>query len=229
MRGRVGRDDRCLAHVIERANVGMVQGRDAPGFTVEPLEELWIRSKPRGQDLDGHDAIQAAVAGFVDLAHAPGTEGRVDPIGTEERTGGKRMLEDVRHGVVVHQQLTRPHAARRIGTTGLQEERSSVSHVFARRQSRVAVSGEIFKTVEDGFTELDSEFVIDYAYGERVRIFRATLMWMSEHPHHHREGPVTRRQHVLLFLAVVLLGLVLQSDYSWRMAWDQGTVVYTRA
>ena len=71
----------------------MVQGRDAPGFTVEPLEELWIRSKPRGQDLDGHDAIQAAVAGFVDLAHAPGTEGRVDPIGTEERTGGKRMLE----------------------------------------------------------------------------------------------------------------------------------------
>ena len=37
---------------------------------------------------------------------------------------------------------------------------------------------------------------------------------------------MTRRQHVLLFLAVVLLGLVLQSDYSWRMAWDQGTVVY---
>ena len=36
---------------------------------------------------------------------------------------------------------------------------------------------------------------------------------------------MTRRQHVLLLLAV-LLGPVLQSDYSGRMAWEQGTPFY---
>ena len=34
---------------------------------------------------------------------------------------------------------------------------------------------------EDTFTETDTEFVMDYASGERLRIFRGSLLWMSFH------------------------------------------------
>ena len=39
-------------------------------------------------------------------------------------------------------------------------------------------------------SELDSEFVIDRANGERVRAFRATLIWMSK-----RTRTITERVH----------------------------------
>src|SRR5580765_738377 len=95
MRGCRRPGDGRLAYVIQRADVGIVQRGDAPGFTVEPFQELWIRRKLRAEYFDRNDAIKTAVTGFVDLAHAPSTEDRLDLIGTEERAGRKRVLGQV--------------------------------------------------------------------------------------------------------------------------------------
>ncbi len=74
-----------LADVVERADVRMVELRDRAGFAVEPLAELRISGEGFGQDLDGDDAIEARVAGLVDLAHAAGAEGGEDLVRAEAR------------------------------------------------------------------------------------------------------------------------------------------------
>jgi len=52
----------------------MTKGADGVwSVTSEPLEELWVGGEPRGQDFDCDPAVQAAIVGFVNFAHAPGT------------------------------------------------------------------------------------------------------------------------------------------------------------
>ena len=50
-----------------------------------------------GQDLDGDGAVEAGVAGFVDLAHAARAEGDVDLVGAERGAWRER------HGSVTGQ------------------------------------------------------------------------------------------------------------------------------
>jgi hypothetical protein len=51
--------------VVQRADVRMIQRRNRLGFPLEAVGELLVGC------LDGHDAVEACVACFVDLAHAP--------------------------------------------------------------------------------------------------------------------------------------------------------------
>jgi hypothetical protein len=55
----------------------MVQGRDGACLPGEALRECALRS------LDGDEAVEAGVAGLVDFAHAAGSYGREDFVGSE--------------------------------------------------------------------------------------------------------------------------------------------------
>ena len=65
------------------------QGGEGPGFALEPLPQLGISADVFGQDLDGDRAVEARVAGCVDFAHAPCTDGGLDFIGAEAGAGGE--------------------------------------------------------------------------------------------------------------------------------------------
>ena len=52
----------------------MIQAGDGSGLTLETLFEIGIIGKMRRQDFDGYCAVEAGVFGFVDFAHATGTD-----------------------------------------------------------------------------------------------------------------------------------------------------------
>jgi hypothetical protein len=55
-------------HVIDSANVGMVQRRSQPCFTLKASEVGLSRGQFGGQHLDHHGAAQLGVGGFIDCA-----------------------------------------------------------------------------------------------------------------------------------------------------------------
>lgn len=62
------------AHVDGLDDVVVVQaGRGTP-FLVESLDEFGVLTQLAGQHLDGHDAVQAQLAGLEDGGHGPGPE-----------------------------------------------------------------------------------------------------------------------------------------------------------
>ena len=66
---------RLLADVVQRADVGMVQGRHGACLAVEPLAKLRVGRQAVRQDLDGDRAVQPRVPRAVDLSHAARAEG----------------------------------------------------------------------------------------------------------------------------------------------------------
>ena len=60
-----------MPHVVERANVRVRQGGDRFGLAFKARFQFGIG---RGQNLDGDRAIEACVAGLIDLAEPTGTE-----------------------------------------------------------------------------------------------------------------------------------------------------------
>jgi hypothetical protein len=62
-----------MADVVQRADVGMVQGRDGSCFAFEPLLVRGIRRELR-EDLDGDGALEPCISRTVDLSHSPHTE-----------------------------------------------------------------------------------------------------------------------------------------------------------
>ena len=58
-----------MAHVVQRADVWMIQRGDGMGLAVKAFAELWVTRELRRQDLDRDRAVEARIAGFVDLAH----------------------------------------------------------------------------------------------------------------------------------------------------------------
>ena len=69
-------DPVLAADVMKRANVRVVQAGDGLGLALEPLLQVGVRGDMLGQHLDGDGAVQAGVAGFVDLAHPTRANGR---------------------------------------------------------------------------------------------------------------------------------------------------------
>jgi len=63
-----------LADLVDRDDVGMVQGGGRPGFLGEAAETIRAGGERLGQELDGDVAVQVVVAGAIDLAHAPGAQ-----------------------------------------------------------------------------------------------------------------------------------------------------------
>src|SRR5579872_4878285 len=80
----------CLADVVDRKNVGMIQRGCCAGFLRKALETFGVGGVRRGENLDGDIAVQARVAGAVDFAHAAGTERRLDFVGAEFGASGER-------------------------------------------------------------------------------------------------------------------------------------------
>ena len=76
-----------MAPDIMRANVQVVQAGDGLRLALEPLLEIRVGGDMLGQHIDGDRAVQARVAGFVDLTHAPSADGRDDLVRTELRAG----------------------------------------------------------------------------------------------------------------------------------------------
>ena len=65
------------AHIVERADVRMVQGRDGAGFAGESCAEAFLAH------LDRHGAVQPGVAGAEDAAHAARAEECLDLVRTQ--------------------------------------------------------------------------------------------------------------------------------------------------
>ena len=71
------------ADVVKCADVGVIQAGDRLGFALKPGATVSIRADVRWEHLDRDAAVEARVAGFVDLAHATGADGRDDLVGTK--------------------------------------------------------------------------------------------------------------------------------------------------
>ena len=76
-------DPVLAADVVDGADVGVAQRRQAPRFALEPLTDDWIGGQRRGQDLDRDGAIEPRVAGRVDFAHTAGAERAGDLVRAE--------------------------------------------------------------------------------------------------------------------------------------------------
>ena len=76
-----------LADVVQRADVGVIQGRDGLGLTLEALGE---RTFDR---LDGDVPLQADVAGTKDVAHATSARGFEDFVRTNTNAGSEGHVE----------------------------------------------------------------------------------------------------------------------------------------
>ena len=69
--------------VVQRANMGMVEGGDGARLALEAFASLGILCDSTWQDLDRHSAIQPAIAGAIDLTHPTSPEQRFELIGAE--------------------------------------------------------------------------------------------------------------------------------------------------
>ena len=75
------------ADVVERADVRVRERGDGAGLPLEARAAVRIGAQFGGEDLDGDRAVEAGVAGLVDLAHAAGADSRLDLVGSEASPG----------------------------------------------------------------------------------------------------------------------------------------------
>jgi hypothetical protein len=72
-----------LPYVVERADVGMVEGGDALRLALEARAELGVAGELLREDLQRHVAVESGIAGFEDLAHSPRPQLARDLVGAE--------------------------------------------------------------------------------------------------------------------------------------------------
>ena len=70
-----------MADVVEGADVRMIQAGDGLCFALESLAQFGTVRKMSGKNLDGNDAIEAGIAGFINLAHSARTDSGEDFVG----------------------------------------------------------------------------------------------------------------------------------------------------
>jgi hypothetical protein len=76
------------SEVVDGDDVGVVEGGDGAGFALEAAAEVGrcprrTRSRVLTKDFDGDVAVEAGVAGAVDLAHTADSERGLDLVGAE--------------------------------------------------------------------------------------------------------------------------------------------------
>src|SRR5262249_11736054 len=81
-----------LTHVIDRQNVGMIQGRYGSRFLFKPVQAIRIASKGFGKNLDCDFTAKPRITSAVDFAHSPRAERRLDLVGTEPDARGEGHL-----------------------------------------------------------------------------------------------------------------------------------------
>ena len=75
------------ADVVKRTNVRVIQLGDRFGLALEPFLALRALGEMRGKDLDGNEAVETRVAGFVDFPHTADANRRQDFVRTQPRAG----------------------------------------------------------------------------------------------------------------------------------------------
>ncbi len=83
-----------LSDFVDRADVGMVQGRGRPGFANKPGARVRVGRRLGGQQFERDVTAQLRIVGQVDFTHAAGPESRADLIATEPHA-----FADELHGV----------------------------------------------------------------------------------------------------------------------------------
>ena len=101
-RSRAGR----LLEAVYLRDVRVVERCQHLRFTLEPRQAVAIVGEMIRQDLDRDVALQPAVAGPVDLAHAAGAKRRDDFIWTDVCAGGERHVGE-RDGLYVRLSIGR--------------------------------------------------------------------------------------------------------------------------
>ncbi len=86
---QLGALDRRAADVVDRADVRVVEGRDALRLALEARAELRVGREQRRQQLERHVAIEPRVAGAVDLAHPARAERSHDLVGAQPARRGQ--------------------------------------------------------------------------------------------------------------------------------------------
>ena len=80
-------------HGVESHDVGMIEGGDRSGFTLEPLEPGGVGGRRRRKHLEGNSAVELRVLGEVHLTHAPRAELLDEAVVCEPSGGqGQRIL-----------------------------------------------------------------------------------------------------------------------------------------
>src|SRR5437667_5893097 len=74
-----------MADIVEHANVGVVEARDRLRLALETRFHLCVIGEMRRKDFDGDRAIQARIAGFVNLALPTRADGGKDFVRAEFR------------------------------------------------------------------------------------------------------------------------------------------------
>ena len=75
------------ADVVERADVWMRERGDRAGLALEARATIRISTQFSGKNLYGDRAVEAGIAGLIDLPHAAGADSRLDLVGSEASPG----------------------------------------------------------------------------------------------------------------------------------------------
>ena len=85
--------------VVEGADVRVSEGSHDPRLALEPCAAIRVGAQFGGKDLDRDRAVEAGVAGLVDLAHAARTNSRLDLVGSEAGSGDEAHGHGLRGGL----------------------------------------------------------------------------------------------------------------------------------
>ena len=88
---------RRLAHVVDNANIWMIERRSGASFTLETLSQS-LSGKPFRQNFNGYVAMEPRVLRRIHLTHAAAPDGREDLVRAESLACGKRHAYQVYRG-----------------------------------------------------------------------------------------------------------------------------------
>jgi hypothetical protein len=101
---------RDFLEAVNRGDVGMIERGQDFGLALQASDAIGILREGGGQDLDRDVALQARVAGTIDLAHSAGADHRLDFVRTEARSALEGTVRDstqLHLGVLGHWELGR--------------------------------------------------------------------------------------------------------------------------
>src|SRR5579863_1701178 len=63
-----------LAHIIDRANIGMIQARRGLRFSLEPSHDLRNSGHVFGEKLECYETVETGIFSFIDYSHPSSAE-----------------------------------------------------------------------------------------------------------------------------------------------------------
>ena len=85
-----------ITDVVQHADVCVVQTSNRLRLALKPGPAFRIAANIRREDFDRDRAVEAGIAGLVDLAHAPGADSRLDLVGSEASPGDEAHVLGLR-------------------------------------------------------------------------------------------------------------------------------------